>query len=160
MFITMEHFIRGEVGHFDLYTGEKCNIILKVRRGRQQLSPACLDRPSQPAQHHRPYVHDAKDPPVSHHAPHAAASGQADRWAPSVSRLATGSSSSPRQPHLSTEPRPKQQTRARGHAHRMTLSPTLAPCPRNRPRTREPPDALSADQPFRHPPWMSMELGL
>jgi len=144
MFITMEHFIKGEIGHFDLYTWKKCNIIRRERRGRQQLDPACLDRPSLPAQHHRPYVHaaDEPDPPVSPHAPHATASGQVDRWAPSVSHPATGSSSSPRQPHLSTEPRPKQQTRAQVHAHRMTLSPTLAPRPRNRPRAREPSDAL------------------
>ena len=87
---------------------------------------------------------DEPDPPVSRHAPHAAASGQDDRWAPSVSRPATGSSSSPRQPHLSTEPRPKQHTRAQVHTHRMTLFPTLAPRPRNHPRAREPSDALSA----------------
>ena len=39
---------------------------------------------------------DEPDPPVSRHAPHAAASGQADKRAPSVSRPATASSSSPR----------------------------------------------------------------
>ena len=37
-----------------------------------------------------------------------------------------------------------EQTRAWGHAHRMTVSPTLVSRPRNRPRTGEPPDALGA----------------
>ena len=37
-----------------------------------------------------------------------------------------------------------EQARAQGHAHCMTLSPTLAPRPRNRPHAREPSDALGA----------------
>ena len=112
----MGHYTKEQICHFDLYTWKKCNIIRRERRGRQQLDPACLDRPSLPAQHHRPYVHaaDEPDPPVSPHAPHAAASGQADKRAPSVSRPATVSSSFPRSHHHVTGSQPTWQVRARG----------------------------------------------
>ena len=29
MFITMEHYTKGKICHFDLYTWKKCNIIQK-----------------------------------------------------------------------------------------------------------------------------------
>ena len=53
-------------------------------------------RPSNALPPTRAQSTDEPDLPVRCHAPHAAASGQADKRAPSVSRPATASSSSPR----------------------------------------------------------------
>ena len=71
---------------------------------------------------------DKPDPPVSRHAPHTTALGQADKRAPSVSRPATASSSSPRSLHHATGGRPAWQVWARGsckkHDH---VSPCATP---------------------------------
>ena len=130
MFITMEHYTKGEICHFDLYTRKKCNIIQKEKGNRKEegaaAGQACSALRASPAEPTCPPTHargprsrasntlpparaqaaDEPDPPVSRHALHAAASGQADRRAPSVSRPATASSSSPCSLHHVTESRP------------------------------------------------------